>query len=61
MANLERRATKLDRVYSVIRKETHRILRLYERSEGKARSTCQAFVDTYDLQRNKLCSITGIS
>jgi len=34
---------------------------VYERREGKARSTCQAFVDTYDLQRNKLCSITGIS
>jgi len=61
MANLEHRAAKLDRVYCVIRKETHRILRLYESSEGKARSTCQAFVDTDDLQRNRLCSITGIS
>jgi len=61
MANLDHRATNLERVYCVIRKETHRILRLYVRSEGKARSTCQAFVDTYDLQRNRLCSITGIS
>jgi len=34
--NLERRATKLDRVYSVIRKETHRILRLHERSERQS-------------------------